>query len=59
MIIFVYETLIALLPFRYTLFREHEQTGAPIMRPLWVHYPNDPSTFTIDDEYMLGIFQMN
>lgn len=25
-------------------------------RPLWVEYPEDKSTFTMEDEYLLGSF---
>jgi alpha-glucosidase len=34
-----------LLPYIYTLFREHEQTGMPVMRPLWFNYPADYNTY--------------
>ena len=27
------------LPYLYTLFREHERTGQPVMRPLWYEFP--------------------
>lgn len=43
-----------LLPYLYTLFKEHTQTGAPVMRPLWYEYPNDSRTYTIEDEYLVG-----
>jgi alpha-glucosidase len=43
-----------LLPYLYTLFREHTETGAPVMRPLWFEYPDDQRTYTIDDEYLVG-----
>lgn len=43
-----------LLPYLYTLFHEHEQTGAPIMRPLWYEYPADTRTYLVSDEYMVG-----
>jgi hypothetical protein len=42
------------LPLWYTLFFEHAQDGAPVMRPLWVEYPSEVPTFTLDDEYLLG-----
>lgn len=42
----------------YTLFFEHEQDGAPVMRPLWVEYPSEVPTFTLDDEYLLGELQV-
>ena len=27
------------------------------MRPLWVEYPSEVPTFTLDDEYLLGELQ--
>ena len=42
------------LPYLYTLFREHERTGAPVMRPLWFEFPDDKSTYLINDQYMVG-----
>ncbi|MBI3240739.1 MAG: DUF5110 domain-containing protein [Chloroflexi bacterium] len=43
-----------LLPYLYNLFYEASQTGAPIMRPLAWHYPKDPVTFNLNDQFMLG-----
>ena len=43
-----------LLPYLYTLFREHTETGAPPMRPLWFEYPDDQRTYTIEDQYLVG-----
>ncbi len=42
------------LPYLYTLFREHERTGEPVMRPLWYEFPNDKLTYLINDQYMVG-----
>ncbi|XP_057364594.1 neutral alpha-glucosidase AB-like isoform X2 [Daphnia carinata] len=42
------------LPYWYTLFYEHEKTAAPPMRPLWMEYPQDGETFSIDNQYLLG-----
>jgi len=42
------------LPYLYTLFYQHEKTGAPVMRPLWYEYPNDSATYLIDDEFLVG-----
>lgn len=42
------------LPYLYSLFREHELTGAPVMRPLWYEFPNDHETYLINDQYMVG-----
>uniref|UniRef100_F7FGD1 Neutral alpha-glucosidase AB n=1 Tax=Macaca mulatta TaxID=9544 RepID=F7FGD1_MACMU len=44
----------SLLPFWYTLFYQAHREGIPIMRPLWVQYPQDVTTFSIDDQYLLG-----
>jgi alpha-glucosidase len=46
-----------LLPYLYTLFREHEETGAPPMRPLWFNYPDDYATYNptpSTEQFMLG-----
>ena len=43
-----------LLPYLYTLFEEASRNGMPIMRPLWLEYPNDPATYGVDNAYLLG-----
>ncbi|QMS88302.1 DUF4968 domain-containing protein [Nostoc edaphicum CCNP1411] len=43
-----------LLPYIYTLFWEAVTTGAPILRPLLYHFPNDPKTYTLYDQVLLG-----
>jgi alpha-glucosidase len=43
-----------LLPYLTTLFHEAATSGAPIMRPLFWHYLNDPATREIDDQFLLG-----
>ena len=42
------------LPYFYDLFREAERTGAPILRPLVFHYPDDETARTCNDEFMAG-----
>ncbi len=42
------------LPYLYTLFREHERSGVPVMRPLWYEFPEDPKTYIIADQYLVG-----
>ncbi|MGI8884159.1 MAG: TIM-barrel domain-containing protein, partial [Pyrinomonadaceae bacterium] len=42
------------LPYLYTLFREHERTGQPVMRPLWYEFPNDKLTYLLHDQSMVG-----
>lgn len=43
-----------LLPYFYNLFREASLTGAPVMRPLVWHYPDDAATFNLNDQFMVG-----
>ncbi|HYW34295.1 MAG TPA: glycoside hydrolase family 31 protein [Balneolaceae bacterium] len=43
-----------LLPDLYTAFYEHTQTGAPVVRPLVWAYQDDPNTYHINDQFMLG-----
>ncbi|XP_006883279.1 PREDICTED: neutral alpha-glucosidase C [Elephantulus edwardii] len=44
----------ALLPYWYSLFFHAHVTAEPVMRPLWVEFPNEVETFSMEDEYMLG-----
>ncbi len=48
------ETRYRLLPYIYTLFWEHGQTGAPLMRPLSWHYPEDELAWECDDQFLMG-----
>jgi alpha-glucosidase/alpha-D-xyloside xylohydrolase len=43
-----------LLPYNYTLMREASDNGLPLMRALWLHYPNDPEAVKLGDEYLWG-----
>ncbi len=43
-----------LLPYTYSVVREGHVTGAPIIRALWLHYPDDPQSVTRGDEYLWG-----
>jgi len=47
-------TRYALLPFWYTLFHINNQTGAPLVRPLWVDFPKDETIFDLDDSFLVG-----
>lgn len=44
----------ALLPFWYTVFREAEKTGMPVMRMMWMQYPEIEGLFSLEDQYMIG-----
>ena len=43
-----------LLPYIYSLAKEAEKTGLPVVRPLVLEYPDDPVAGAIDYEYLLG-----
>ena len=43
-----------LMPYLYSVVREGTQTGMPIMRALWLHYPDDPVAVARGDEYLWG-----
>ena len=43
-----------LLPYLYGLFVEAHKSGAPIMRPLFWHYQDDPIATAAGDQFMLG-----
>lgn len=42
------------LPHLYTLFMEASRTGIPVMRPLFLEYPNDPKTTNLSDQFLIG-----
>ncbi|MEJ2009271.1 MAG: glycoside hydrolase family 31 protein [Acidobacteriota bacterium] len=43
-----------LMPYLYTLVREAHDTGLPLMRALWLYYPEDPLAVQRGDEYLWG-----
>ncbi|XP_050424392.1 neutral alpha-glucosidase AB [Adelges cooleyi] len=47
-------TRYTLLPLWYTLFKTHELTGAPVIRPLFFEFPSEENVFGIDYEFMVG-----
>ena len=42
------------LPYWYTVFYQHNKTGAPVIRPLWAEFPGELDTFSIDNELFIG-----
>ena len=46
-----------LLPYLYTAFQQHTETGMPVMRPLWFNYPTDYAAYNPPlgvDEFLVG-----
>ena len=43
-----------LMPYTYTITRETHDTGIPLMRALWLHYPTDAEAVKRGDEYLWG-----
>ena len=43
-----------LMPYLYSAVRECTQSGIPVMRALWLHYPDDPAGVARGDEYLWG-----
>ncbi len=43
-----------LLPYLYSTVHECTKTGMPVMRALWLHYPDDPKAIACGSEYMWG-----
>ncbi len=43
-----------LMPYLYTAVRECHDTGMPIIRAMWLHYPDDPLAVARGDQYLWG-----
>ncbi len=43
-----------MLPYLECLYAEAHRMGAPIMRPLLWHHPNDPAAVACEDQFLLG-----
>jgi alpha-glucosidase len=43
-----------LLPYVYTVMKEATDTGMPALRPLFLEFPDEASTYDRDDEFMFG-----
>ncbi len=43
-----------MLPYTYTAVKETCLTGLPVMRALWLHYPDDPGAVGCGDQYLWG-----
>lgn len=43
-----------MLPYLYTLFYNANKKGETVARPLWMNFPQDSNTVSIDKQFMLG-----
>ena len=43
-----------LMPYTYTITREAHDTGLPLMRALWLHYPQDAEAVKLGSEFLWG-----
>jgi alpha-glucosidase/alpha-D-xyloside xylohydrolase len=43
-----------LLPYLYSVVRECSLSGMPIIRALWLHFPEDPQAVSCSDQYLWG-----
>jgi len=43
-----------MLPYLYSAVHECATTGMPIMRALWLHFPDDPKAVACADQYLWG-----
>jgi alpha-glucosidase (family GH31 glycosyl hydrolase) len=43
-----------LLPYLYSAVKETTETGLPVIRALWLQYPDDPAVIARGDQYMYG-----
>jgi alpha-glucosidase/alpha-D-xyloside xylohydrolase len=43
-----------LMPYTYTLAWEARDSGMPLMRAMWLHYPDDPTARGLADQYLWG-----
>ncbi|MCX6629523.1 MAG: DUF5110 domain-containing protein [Candidatus Solibacter sp.] len=43
-----------MMPYLYSAVRECTQTGVPVMRALWLHYPEDATAVARGDQFLWG-----
>ncbi|KAJ3613587.1 hypothetical protein NHX12_019833, partial [Muraenolepis orangiensis] len=44
-----------LLPYWYTVFHQAHCTALPVLRPLWVEFPEEQDTFAVDNQYLIEV----
>ncbi len=50
----LFELRMSLIPYLYSAFGEYHFKGTPPFRAVVMDYPNDPNTWNLDDQYMVG-----
>ena len=50
----IVEKRMSLIPYLYASFHRYRDRGLPVLRALPIEYADDPNTWTIEDEYLLG-----
>jgi len=43
-----------LLPYFWARAQEATRSAVPLVRPMWLEFPDDPGTYHLDQQYMLG-----
>ncbi len=43
-----------LMPYIYAQAKQSSENGLPMLRALFIEYPNDPGSWLIDDQYLFG-----
>jgi alpha-D-xyloside xylohydrolase len=43
-----------LMPYIYSQAKDCTERGLPMLRALFIEYPDDPGSWTVDDEYLFG-----
>lgn len=44
----------SLIHYIYTTFTQFSATGVPLMRPMWLEYPNDSNMNSVLTQFMFG-----
>ena len=50
----IWSFAIELMPYLYSAAREAHETGMPIIRAMWLHYPDDAEAMRRGDQYLWG-----
>jgi alpha-D-xyloside xylohydrolase len=50
----MFEVRMSLIPYLYSSFAQYRNKGLPPFRALVMDWPDDPKTYKLDDQYMMG-----